>query len=144
MEKRLRHADQGVVNRGVAVRVQLTHDVADHAGGFLGGPVMVQAHLLHHIKDAAVDRLEAVADIGEGAADDHAHGVIEVRAAHLVFDVYGDVALVVAAIAAEGDLATRGARGRGWRRCGGVLRICQSVLLRGMRRGPLNLYFSMR
>jgi len=63
---------------------------------------MVQAHLLHHIKDAAVDRLEAIADIGEGAADDHAHGVIEVGAAHLVFDVYGDVALVVAAIAAEG------------------------------------------
>ena len=86
---------------------------------------MVQAHLLHHIKDAAVDRLEAVADIGEGAADDHAHGVIEVRAAHLVFDVDGDVALVVAAIAAEGDLATRGARGRGWRRSGRVLRICQ-------------------
>ena len=36
----LRHADQGVVDRGVAVRVQLTHDVADHARGFLGGPVM--------------------------------------------------------------------------------------------------------
>ena len=142
--ERLSHADQGVVDRGVAVRVQLTHDVADYAGGLLGGPVMVQAHFLHHKKDAAVHRLEAVADIGEGAADDHAHGVIEVGAAHLVFDVYGDVALVVAAIAAEGNLTTRRARGRGWRRRGGVLRICQSVLLRGMRRGPLNLYFSMR
>ena len=84
--------------------------------GFLGGPVMVQAHLLHHVKDAAVDRLEAVAHIGEGAADDHAHGVIEVRAAHLVFDVYGDVAFVVAAIAAERDLAARGA----WGGAGGI------------------------
>ncbi len=30
----LRHADQGVVDRGVAVRVILTHDVADDAGRF--------------------------------------------------------------------------------------------------------------
>ena len=58
-----------------------------------------------------MDRLQAVAHIGQGAADDHAHGVIEIRAAHLVFDVDGDVALVVTAIAAERDLAARGARG---------------------------------
>src|SRR5207253_141816 len=118
-----------------AVRVEFTHDVADYARGFLGGPVMVQAHFLHHIKDAAVDRLEAVTHIGEGAADDHAHGVIEVRAAHLVFDVYGDVALVVTAIAAERNLPAGGALRRpcrgAWRRDGGVLWICQVVLLRG-------------
>ena len=34
-------------------------------------------------------RLEAVAHVGQRAADDHAHRVIEVRALHLVLDGYG-------------------------------------------------------
>ncbi|EUA67085.1 hypothetical protein I540_5803 [Mycobacteroides abscessus subsp. bolletii 1513] len=32
--------------------------------------------------------LEAIADLGEGAAHDHAHGVIDVAALHLLLDVY--------------------------------------------------------
>ena len=35
-------------------------------------------------------RLQAVADIGQRAADDHAHRVIEIRPPHLVFDVDGN------------------------------------------------------
>ena len=34
--------------------------------------------------------LQAVADVGQRAPDDYAHGVIHVRALHLVFDVDGD------------------------------------------------------
>jgi hypothetical protein len=34
-----------------------------------------------------VYRLETIADIGERAAHDHAHRVIEVTLAHLVFDI---------------------------------------------------------
>ena len=94
--KRLRHADQGVVNRRVAVRMELTHDVADDAGGLLGGAVKVQPHLVHHVKNAAMHRLQTVADVGQRAADDHAHGVIEVRALHLVFDVDGNQIFAVA------------------------------------------------
>jgi hypothetical protein len=37
-----------------------------------------------------VHRLQAVADIRERAPHDHAHRVIEVAAAHLVFQVDGD------------------------------------------------------
>ena len=32
--KRLRHADDGLIYRGIAVRVVFTDNVADHAGGF--------------------------------------------------------------------------------------------------------------
>jgi hypothetical protein len=37
-----------------------------------------------------VDRLEAVAHVGQGAPDDHGHRVVHVRRAHLVFDEDGD------------------------------------------------------
>ena len=49
--------------------------------------VELEAHLLHAVEDAAVDGLEAVADVGQGAADDDRHGVVEIRAAHLLFNV---------------------------------------------------------
>src|SRR3546814_2673636 len=39
---------------------------------------------------APVDRLEAVADVRKCAPHDHAHGVIEVAAAHLVLEIDGD------------------------------------------------------
>ena len=60
------------------------------------GRLGVQTHLVHAVQNAAMHGLQAVADIGKGAAHDHAHGVIEVRPLHLVFDVDRDVALVPA------------------------------------------------
>ena len=44
---------------------------------------------MHGVENAAMDRLEAVARIGQRARHDHAHGVIEVGAFHLVEDGYG-------------------------------------------------------
>ena len=83
----MREADHGVVDGGVAVRVVVAHDVADDLGGLGVLLVELEAHLLHAVKDAAMHGLEAVADIGESAADDDRHGVIEVGAAHLLFEV---------------------------------------------------------
>ena len=34
-------------------------------------------------------RLQAVANIGQGTADDDAHRVIQIGFAHLVFEIYG-------------------------------------------------------
>ncbi len=85
----LRHADERVVDRLVAVRMIFAHHVTDDARGFAERLVGAVAALVHGVDDASLDRLEAVADIRQRPADDHAHGVIEVRALHLVFDGYG-------------------------------------------------------
>ncbi len=65
------------------------HDIADDAGALAGGAIGLQAHLLHGVENAAVHGLESVADIGQGAADDDRHRIIEIRLAHLVFNVDG-------------------------------------------------------
>ncbi len=93
----LRHADERIVDRGVAVRVEFAEDFADDFGALAGGAVGRQTHFAHAEKNAAVDGFEAVADVGKGASHDHAHGVIDVRALHLVFDVDVDIAVVVVA-----------------------------------------------
>ena len=83
----LRHARHGFVHRRVAVRVILAQHLADDTGGFLVGRVGAHAHVVHGVQDAPLDRLQAVAGIRQGARDDHAHGVIEVRLLHLVVDI---------------------------------------------------------
>ena len=84
----LGHPDDGIVNRAVAVRVVVSHHLADDLGALAVRPVRCQAHLTHPVKDPAMHRLQAVADVRQRTADDHAHRVIEIRPAHLVFDVY--------------------------------------------------------
>ena len=84
----LRHAHQRVVDRLVAVRVIFAHHVADHARRLDVLLVGRVALLVHRIEDAPMHRLEAVARIGQRARHDHAHGVIEVGALHLLRDGY--------------------------------------------------------
>ena len=86
----LGEADHGVVDGGVAVGMVVAHDVADDLGGLGVLLVELEAHLLHAVEDAAMDGLEAVADVGQGSADDDRHGVVEIRAAHLLFDIDGE------------------------------------------------------
>ena len=93
---------QGVVDRRVAVRVQLAHDVADDARALHVPTVGTQAHLVHLVQDPAMHRLQPVARVGERAGVDDRVGVLEVTALHLVGDVDVDDPL--------------GRRGRG--RCG--------------------------
>ena len=85
----LRHAHQRVIDRLVAVRMILTDDVADGACRLAVRLVPLKAVLVHRIEDAAVHRLQTVARIRQRTRHDHAHGVIEVRALHLVEDGYG-------------------------------------------------------
>ena len=84
--KVLREADQGVIDRVVAMRVVFAHHVADDAGRLLIRAVVVHAHLVHPVKDATVNGLEAIADIRQGTRNDDAHCVIEIRALHLIND----------------------------------------------------------
>ena len=67
----------------------LAHYIADDAGALARGTIGLEAHLLHGVENAAVDGLESVADVGESASDDDRHGIVEIRLAHLVFNVDG-------------------------------------------------------
>ena len=82
----LGHPRERVVDRAVAVRVIFTHDVADDAARLAVRPSGDIAGFLAGVEDAAVDRLQAVAHVGQRAADDHAHRVIEVAGLHLLDD----------------------------------------------------------
>jgi hypothetical protein len=83
----LRHAHERVVDRGVAVGVVLAHHLADDEGALAVRPGGLQRQVVHRVEHAAMDRLEPVADVGQRAADDHAHRVIEIGRAHLLREV---------------------------------------------------------
>ncbi len=82
----LGHTDHGVVDRRIAMGMVFAHDVAHRARRLAIGPVPVVPGLLHREENPAMNGLQTVAHIGQGARDDYAHGVIEVGASHLLFD----------------------------------------------------------
>jgi len=122
--ERLRHADEGVIHGRVAVRVELTENFADDLGALAGRPVRSQAHLVHAEENAAMDGLQAVADIGQGASHDHAHRVIDVRPLHLVFDV--DVHHLAVAVAPRSGEQRRRLRWRRWT-LRGIFLVCHVI-----------------
>ena len=76
--ERLRHADERLVQRRVAVRVVAAHHVADHLRALAVLDVGGQVLLPHRVEDAALHRLEAVADVGQRARRDDRQRVVEV------------------------------------------------------------------
>ena len=85
--ERLREAHEGVVDRRVAVRVQLSHDLADDARALDVPAVGTKAHVGHLVQDASLHRLQPVAGVRERAGVDHRVGVLEERPLHLGRDV---------------------------------------------------------
>ena len=81
--ERLRHAHHGVVDRAVAVGVVATHDFTHEVCGLAVGAVPLIAAGLGGVENAAVNRFQAVADVGQGARDDDRHGVVQIGLAHL-------------------------------------------------------------
>ena len=88
--KGLRHAHQRVVDGRVAVGMVDAHRLADDLGALGVFLVVLQAHLAQRVEHAAMHGLESVAGIGQRAPDDHRHRVVEIGAAHLLFDVDGN------------------------------------------------------
>ena len=84
---RLAEAHQRVVDRGVAVRVVLTHDVTDDAGALGEAAVGPVAPVVHRVEHATVHRLQPVAHVGQRALHDDAHGVVEIGPLHLDLQV---------------------------------------------------------
>ena len=114
------------------------HHFAGDLGALARRAIGRETHLRHAEEDAAMDRLEAIPDIGQRAADDHAHGVIEIAAAHLVFNVDGNEVAAVAA-AHSGKCRFAAGWGRRWTLRWKFL-ICQV----GSYGGEINFYFSIR
>ena len=93
---RLRHPDQRVVDRAVAVRVVVAHDVADDPRALEEPAVGPEPAVEHGVQDPHVDRLQPVAHVGQRPADDDRHRIVDVAALHLVLDVDGLDAVVPA------------------------------------------------
>ena len=66
----LREAHQRVVDRLVAVRMEIAHHVADDLGGFLEGGAGIEPQHPHAVEDAAVHGLEPVARVRQRAVHD--------------------------------------------------------------------------
>ncbi len=84
----LRHAHEGFVGRGVAVRVVFAEHVTHHPRTLHVWPVRHVVRFVHGEEDTAVHRLQSVANVRQRTPHDDAHGVIEVRTAHLFFEAY--------------------------------------------------------
>ena len=85
----LRHADQSVVDRAVAVRVVLAHHLTGDPRALHVGAVGARAEDVHAPEDPAVHRLESVARVGQRPRRDDRHGVVEEGALHLLLDLDG-------------------------------------------------------
>ena len=76
--KWLREADHRVVDGGIAMRVVLAQHLTDAAGGFLVRSVGPKAQLAHRPQQAAVNRLQPVAKIGQRTCGDRGQGIDEI------------------------------------------------------------------
>jgi hypothetical protein len=72
------------------MRVILLQALAHHAGALGVSLVVLQAFAVHGGKNAPMHGLQPVASIWKRAPHDYRHGVGEIRAAHLLFDVHGE------------------------------------------------------
>ena len=78
----MRHSNERVVGCLVAVRVVLAKHIAHHASALdrlgTGVAAEAQAHALHGEEDAPLNRLLAIAHVGQRTALHHAQGVFEI------------------------------------------------------------------
>ena len=76
--KRLRHPNERLIERGIAVRVVVAHHVTDDLGALamfgVGGEIL----LPHRVEDAALDRLQPVAYVGKRPRGDDRERVVEI------------------------------------------------------------------
>ena len=62
--KILRHTHECIVDRGITVRVIFTHHVAYSTGGLAVAFLVIVARFVHRVKNAAVDRFQAISQVG--------------------------------------------------------------------------------
>src|SRR5690606_22984905 len=89
----LGHTHHGVVHRLVTMRVVFTKYFPDNTRRILIGLVVIDPQLEHTVEHPAVDRLEAVTDVGKGAGNNDGHRIVDVRTPHFILYVDWDYAL---------------------------------------------------
>ena len=80
----LNKAHQGVIDRLITVGVVLAKHVTNDPRAFAVRTVWGEPQFLHRVEDASLHGLETIAGIGQRPTHDHAHGVFEVGALHLL------------------------------------------------------------
>ena len=75
LDEILSQPHQRVVDRGIPVRVVLTDDLADDGRTLARAGAGVDLELAHGIEHPSLDRLQAVANVGQGARHDGRQGV---------------------------------------------------------------------
>jgi hypothetical protein len=69
------------------VRVELSHDVTDDTGALAERFVGAVTTVVHRVNHSAVYGLESVTNFWQGATDNNAHRVVEVRPLHFKLEV---------------------------------------------------------
>ena len=83
----LRHAHQRVVDRLVAMRMVLTHHVADDAGAFLRRRFRIEPQQPHGMQDAPVNRLQPVARIRQRPVHDGRQRIGEIALFQRILEI---------------------------------------------------------
>ena len=65
----------------------VTQHVTYRGGGFAEGLVVGERVLEHTEQHSSVYRLHTVSHVGQGSAHDHTHGIVDVGALDLLFDL---------------------------------------------------------
>src|ERR1700730_2884524 len=76
--KILGEADESVIDRLIAMRVERAHHVADDFRAFLEGGARIETQNMHAIEDSPVHGFEPIAGVGQGAAHDRREGIRQV------------------------------------------------------------------
>ncbi len=86
--ERLRKPYHGIIDRRIAVRVITPQHVTDCFRRFFAPAAVCQAVLIHGVKDAAMHGFKPVAYIGQRAAGDNRHSILNKRSFNFFIHVY--------------------------------------------------------
>ena len=78
----LRHANHGIIDGAVTVGVEIPHDVPDRLGRLTIALVKGIAVLIHGIKNTALHRLQAIANVRQGPLLNDVFGVATKTLSH--------------------------------------------------------------
>ena len=84
---RLHQTHERVIDGRVTVRVEVAHDVADHARALREAAIGAVSAVVHGVQHTPVNRLEAVANIRQSTADNDRHRVVQVGPLHFGIEV---------------------------------------------------------